>query len=241
MTETNSGDQGHQKNGSQTNPKWWTKPKWWAIAIWTVFSGASVGGLWYLIWICQTYFTPPKDTELGVPAVVAYVALIAVIAQVAVNVLQWQQTRELFDLAERPSLGVELESITVAKDDTATVRVILRNSGRSPARQVSVVNNLNFHPPDIPKDVCPEPTTDDHAEPLGSKVVIPVNGMAHSISETIPADRIQQVFSDQQLMFIWVRVTYKGLRGSNYFVEYYARYSNKVGGFQGCQNHNDAD
>jgi hypothetical protein len=241
MTETDSGDQGKQKHDSQTNPQGGTKPKWWAIAIWTVFSGAAIAGLVFVVWICRTYFTPPKDTEVGIPAVVAYVALMAVIAQVAVNVMQWQQSRDLFDLAERPSIGVELESIRVAKDDTATVGVILRNSGTSPARQVSVVNNLNFHPTSIPRNACPEPTDNAHAEPLCSKVVIPVNGIARSFSETIPADRIQRVFNGQELMFIWVRVTYKGFRGNDYFVEYYARYSNKAGGFQGCQNRNDAD
>jgi len=138
-----------------------------------------------IVEICRTWLPVPRDTEIGVMAVVAVVTLFAIIGQIMVNALQWdasrnqwkvmqeqgrtmqcalRQTEEHFKVLNRPILNIDkikwLQDAPHAGMEAGKhwrVMVVLRNYGGMIAH--TVLNDATLKP--IPNffvdDPCPEP------------------------------------------------------------------------------------
>lgn len=102
------------------------------------------------------HLVPPKDTEVGIVAVVATVTLLAVLGQIGATVLQWdamrdqhkvmsdtlEATRKAFELTDRPWLAVDVafSSPLTFNDDGGgqfALEITARNVGRSVAVNVT--------------------------------------------------------------------------------------------------------
>src|SRR5687767_13575463 len=136
MTETNPGEATPNNYDKAEKNKWVKYAKNATIVLGaTVF---IVTGIALIIWTARTHFDPPKDTEVGIPAVIAFLGFVAVLVQIIVNVFQWRsmqdaqrQNKEFFELAERPSLGKDGIQLIVKEDGGADMFIIMRNSGRA--------------------------------------------------------------------------------------------------------------
>lgn len=130
-------------------------PKWMAPVLWAVGLFLFFGLGWLLIWFCR-HLDPPKDTEIGIPAVLVYVTIWAVVAQILVSRMQWKAMQEGLKQNERmadaasgaleharssmvPRLritGVTTENFAVGRKPVFLVEIV--NDGMTDAKNVTV-------------------------------------------------------------------------------------------------------
>lgn len=152
-----------------------------------------------------------------------------------------QQNRELFELADRPSLGIEKIAIEKYADGTGRIVAIARNSGKSPAIKFKCSITLNFRDPsEVLNKPCPEPKEIDPPTEDPSFGVCPVNAPITIMSPVRPDHIIESLEKGHIFVMVWVRGTYESIHGREYSFEYYARF-NSIVGAQICGTHNDAD
>lgn len=224
--------------------------KWQVLAVWVGSMVLCVVGGAILVWFCRR-LEPPKDTEIGIPVFMGYVSLIAIGAQVIVSRMQWKAmqdgmklTRELVELTERPSLGIQgIDKIIYEPFNKISVHAELKNSGKSPARNVYTLSYLRVYEATTLADCgleCPIP------DPLPltgirSPSVLPVNASRTLTPEIDHMPDIAECIrfgKGELVLFLWVYVTYESFGGTEYFLKYYVRFED--GGFSECPEHNDA-
>ena len=155
------------------------------------------------------------------------------------------QTENLFNLTERPLLGVEEVYCEPQPDEGCKVIIALVNSGKTMAKITNLSidfgsMSLNFDSlEDIPEDLTlREP--EEPQEFLTSGIIH--NGGRKLIPyATLNAGKWDNVQEGDERIFVYMKIQYTGIHGGGYFTEYYAYYNTFLGGFIECADHNDAD
>lgn len=227
--------------------------------------GGGVAIIYVSLCILKATDSPPPMQFL-IGSLFSLLVLIAVLAQATIYLYQWlamrdvikqnerlikttqrqaraaerhlEQARELFELVERPSLGVDGGGVLEDGSPTARVLVLIRNSGKSPAIHMSANLTCRFVEP-LSVNECPEPGN-KISEGLSSRTFLAVNGVTSAIHH-IALDDWAQVQQRKSWLMAHLTVTYESLFGKEYYISYYARVNPDGGGFDVCQNHNDAD
>jgi hypothetical protein len=181
---------------------------------------------------------------------------IAAETQAEVSDLQWRsmeaalkQTEQLFNLTERPLLGVERVICEPQKDEGCQITIALINSGKSIAKitNLSVAfSSINLSYDDIDEN---EPWSDDltlrepgEPEEFLSSGIIHNGGRKLIPYVTMNAGAWNNIIDGSEQIYIWLKVQYAGINGGTvYFTEYYSYYNRFMGGFIECTNHNDAN
>lgn len=156
-----------------------------------------------------------------------------------------KQTKDLFDAAQRPSIGIENGEVTFAVGEVPKVVLIARNFGKSPAKVISTKGYSNLYNVATGwKDTCPPPVTERPGEGMISSPVLPPSAilrLPYAMDEPVEdGAEFLRYESGLDAVFVWCRIQYKGLESDKIFTtEYYARYY--VGlGFAVCDHHNEA-
>jgi hypothetical protein len=238
MTEAQGTDNGKPPKKEKPKPK----PTAYAVLV-GACSLIALGGAGLIVYLSICTLGKTKAPEIAIPSTIAWLAFIAILAQIFVNFLQWKsaekqmyQNRELFELGNRPSLGIEFDWEDLPEQDAGIVLIELRNSGTAPAKNVTSVHTTKLVPYSDLK-VCPKP---DKQEPdsMESRGVVPVGGMRIRRTEIVGAS---ELYSEKQVLFMWCRVTYESFVGAKYFVEGYAMFVGRTKNFFECPIGNDAD
>ncbi len=256
MTETETRNNGEGNDGKKDaqRPEWTEAHTWWHVG-----ALAVLGTIMGLAYIAKNRFDGTKGIEFFTTSLIAFLALVTIVAQAVVNIKQLgnmksalKQNRELFDLAERPSVAVEKVEIVLNENEKASAKILVRNYGKSPAKEVTVssflvAGTLKESTEDFP---CPDLNLvnklDDESK-LVSRAVIASGGIRYSHAYTrdvmAPSDiaNIKGPAEKRTLwLFLLVLINYRGTSGVEYFAKYYSRY-NHGRGFEECQTHNDAN
>jgi cbb3-type cytochrome oxidase subunit 3 len=177
-------------------------------------------------------------------AVFAGLSFFAALAFAIISILQWRQNRELFNRAERPSLGVERCDMFLEIGKPIRVNVVVKNTGRSPAKMIngrgfiSLVNAAN-----VDETCCPEPNLDRPITGMPSTPVIAVNGtrmLFLNLSQVATGADIMYLEKGKVILHVWCKIDYTSFAGTSYFTEYYAQYVHPKR-FDECSTHNDAN
>jgi len=146
-----------------------------------------------------------------------------------------KQTRDLFELSERPSLGINF-FLDILPGNHMSVDIEIKNSGKSPARNMIVRHEVTSV---LSTEIttCPEPQRDTLGDP-GSQFVLPVNGVIIRRSKITNGEKIND---GDEIIFAWIRITYESVGGSPYFIEAYSQYDFQSKGFRYCPIYNDAN
>lgn len=154
MTEQDAAQNSSQSNEGEKQIKGHSKRK--AAMFWLIGILSFFGLGWLLIWGCR-HLDPPKDTEIGIPAVLVYVTMWAIVTQIIVSRMQWkamqeglQETRNIlrhteraFEMTERPIVIPVRASVPVLHADARlTIKLAVRNEGRTGAKRVAVWFNI---------------------------------------------------------------------------------------------------
>jgi hypothetical protein len=205
-----------------------------------VISGVIlIVGLYVMTWD----MSPDQRTQFVTPHLINLLLLVVVAIQAYITQKQWQQSRELFELAERPSLGVEKVALEKYPDGTGRIIAKMRNSGKSPARKVKTTITLNFYETgafEPSEGNCPEPH-DAELLALVSLGVVSVNAPIDVLSPLRPPECIRLLEAGDLFVMVWIRCTYESIHGRDYFVKYYARFSIPTGAEICGGDHNDAN
>ncbi len=184
---------------------------------------------------------------------VTWLILVTAWVQIDVNRRQWQamqdglkQTREMFELTERPSLGLDFPITVWPRDERDLtkgfdVKVVIRNFGRSPAVKGDALLVIGFPlSAEIPSNACPEPLRVD-GDGGRSRLVIPAGGNA-ILRGDLTEDEFTEIQQGTRTLLVWVSLEYWGVNGREapYTFEYYGRLDIKTGYYEVCQNHNEA-
>ena len=217
---------------------------------WPVFAIVSVVIGVVIFFVCRGWLEPPKDTEIGLPVLVAYGALVAIVVQIVINIRQWEvtkdglvQTRELFEMAERPSISIE--TIGFVQDELGgfALQISVVNSGRAPAIDFRSAMAERYLEP--VSGACPDPTTWKNEEKdefeslevigIASKRIIPGSKLSRGDAMKLGPRR-------EQDMFIFLQCTYSDPRRLKiYRLDGYWKFDRRNGVFKACQIQNYAD
>jgi hypothetical protein len=222
--------------------------------VWTPYVrvfGAGFAGVLLILWGCSKIPAEDQFWNVFILGSVTWLILVTAWVQIGVTQKQWQAMqdglglqRELFELAERPSLGIVAVSFTIIADGHGVIGLSVTNSGRSPALSVNVEVNVQLSPVNKASALCPEPDKKTTEGGIASRSVIPVNASQLAFCNTPISLGIQdprQLPSGDVWVMVWARSTYRGFGGGEYFVEYYARYNPAHSSFDVCDKHNNAN
>lgn len=149
---------------------------------------------------------------------------------------QLAETRRIFALTERPSLGI---TFTIVEEKE--IEIVVENSGRTPARQVVIFLHPKFYELVELGSDCPEPVeTDPRRKSEKTRGFIAIGHRKRRIIP-IPPDQAMEIDQASGVLFIWVYVSYQGLTGKDYFVESYFRVAKDEMGTVSCRTHNDGN
>ncbi|CAN5357107.1 hypothetical protein BH10ACI2_BH10ACI2_00480 [soil metagenome] len=180
---------------------------------WPIFAATSIAIGFGIVFICRQYLEPPKDTEIGLPVMVAYVALLAIAAQIVVNIRQWHsmeaglhQTRELFEMAERPSIGIESIGF-VGAVESSLLQIVIINSGRVPAINLEVELLEHLTEPQI--GPCPDPSgwIGHEQTDVTSQEVIGISGRRILHAGSFDATAMTKTGKRENDLFLWLKCT----------------------------------
>lgn len=142
-----------------------------------------------------------------------------------------------FEMAERPSLGIEQFQFP---DDHGFVVAVVKNFGKSPAKNAyfQITANWYINTPPLP-DRCPEPQRVEVAYE-GSRTIIPPQG-GYAVRVHVPDAIAEQIQTGTVLLYCWVEGTYESFGGGKYFIEGYSRFLAARNTWEACPIHNDAN
>ena len=207
-----------------------------------------VGGIIELYHVSFDLLKPnenPSPMQFFTTTIFSLFVLVGISVQAIIYWLQWRQTRELFELGQRPSLGVEEANLIQEAGKPFKVYLKIRNSGRSPAKITKVITYPGLYPLQmIPVGDCPDPVANPQSEGMNSKPVVPVNGtrIVPSYFDNIFNPIESAAFEEETaFIFVWCKINYERFGGAKYFIEYYAKYLRDDDAFSECSAHNHAD
>ena len=158
-----------------------------------------------------------------------------------ISLKQWKQNRELFDLAERPSLGIEGAMLD---RNARVIRALVRNSGKAPARNTIVSTTPNIPTvEELGGQHYIEPVETEKFEGIPSRTVVPVGAIKFAATNPIDPETLKEVYNGTRVLFIWIKIEYEGFGGRNpYILKYFGRFNpnNPSGEFEDCPEYNDA-
>lgn len=144
------------------------------------------------------------------------------------------QTQRLFEMTERPVLGIKEMQISVdhyAENDRFTIKTIIniKNVGRSVATNVQIQSSMMNRRATLTTETkCPD-EVEAEAIPERSQGAITVQGeqkIRPLLRETVSREELQKIKSEQSFVFIWLLATYHGLGApeSGFRLEQYFRW-----------------
>ncbi len=217
---------------------------------WYGIGGIAIFGILGIAFLCT--FAPKESYwSIFIPATIAWITFLAVVIQSEVVRAQWQamrdglrQQRELFELTERPSLGlVEPLQVTKTRSGHYLISATIKNWGKSPA--VSVQSNciaILMAAKKAPEWGCPEPDS-DKLQPSFSQSLVAVNGSISVMTDPLHPVAFKLTQQGRYVMFVWIKITYCKtiLQEKPFNLEYYFRYVSDFDGFAVCGCNNYAD
>ncbi len=184
----------------------------------------------------------PSQIQFFITTLFSLFVLVGISVQAIIYWLQWRQTSQLFDLIERPSLGVE----AMAFDSATGICVAqIRNSGKAPARNVTITIVPNHPTLQELGGAVYLPPTAGSPETMKSRSVIPVGGVKMALTLPIAAPVLSEIVTTKtRALFLWVDMKYDGVvdREDPYILTNFARYNaeNPIGHFEDCPEYCDA-
>lgn len=207
--------------------------------------------VWLIVKIADEKTQAPIDGLLG------FFTLLVIMVQSFIIQRQWQamqdalkrtdaiiqQTKDHFEIAERPFIGVEKIRLFESKEGEAgCVVATIRNSGKMPATEVEMFLTPNFYyPHELSDDRCPDPYEEGGAVGLISCGVLQSNATNELLSVELPYEPVFRMLkSGEVYTMVWVRIRYKNIAGKPFETEYFARHNVKTGAITCGKEHNRA-
>lgn len=159
-------------------------------------------------------------------AVAALATLLVITYQMTVQSRAWVTVK-----------GAELAEIKEGQQITA--KIIFRNSGKTPAMEVAIYNNINLFGQVVP-DPMPNGTYDGR---ISKAVIGPDSDFGSFITEKeiLTAQELQEIVHRKANIYLYGRVDYRDIFHCQRYTEYCL--VNKIGtlNFDACEKHNIAN
>jgi hypothetical protein len=136
----------------------------------------------------------------------------------------------VYDIS-KPDLGI---------DKPFTTTVVIRNTGKTPAKDVTASFTITPGDPDAPDFTkLPESTTHGVVQPNGDNQI--VLDATRKVNDKLPKNLFDRINTGKTIMLVYGRVTYVDVFGYHHWAESCSFFSLKQKAFAQCKAHDEID